>query len=71
MRDEAEYEDLLANWSDLELGLGVVLANPLTGRRVLADILHEQRALAATPPVAALLAELDASSAPAAPRRDP
>jgi len=49
----------------------VVLANPLTGRRVLADILHEQRALAATPPVAALLAELDASSAPAAPRRDP
>lgn len=28
MRDEAEYEDLMANWSDLELGLSVILANP-------------------------------------------
>ncbi len=28
VRDENEYEDLLAEWSDLESGLGIVLANP-------------------------------------------
>ena len=28
VRDENEYEDLLAEWSDLESGLGILLANP-------------------------------------------
>lgn len=28
VRDENEYEDLLAEWSDLESGLGVILTNP-------------------------------------------
>jgi hypothetical protein len=43
MRDEAEYEDLLANWSDLELGLGVVLANPLKAQEFLARIQQYDR----------------------------
>ena len=28
VKDETEYEDLLSLWSDLEAGLGVLLANP-------------------------------------------
>lgn len=28
VRDENEYEDLLAEWSDLESGLGMILGNP-------------------------------------------
>lgn len=43
MRDEAEYEDLLANWSDLELGLGVVLANPLKAQEFLQRIQQYDR----------------------------
>jgi HD-GYP domain-containing protein (c-di-GMP phosphodiesterase class II) len=43
MRDEAEYEDLLANWSDLELGLGVVLANPHKAQEFLARIQQYDR----------------------------
>lgn len=43
MRDEAEYEDLLANWSDLELGLGVVLANPNKAQEFLLRILQYDR----------------------------
>jgi hypothetical protein len=38
MRDEAEYEDLLANWSDLELGLGVILANPHKAQEFVARV---------------------------------
>jgi hypothetical protein len=33
IRDENEYEDLLAEWSDLEAGLGVVLRNPDTAQQ--------------------------------------
>ncbi len=43
MRDEAEYEDLLANWADLELGLGVILSNPLKAQEFLARIQQYDR----------------------------
>lgn len=43
MRDEAEYEDLLANWSDLELGLGVVLANPQRAQEFLPRVQQYDR----------------------------
>ncbi|MDT8990877.1 phosphodiesterase [Curvibacter sp. APW13] len=38
MRDEAEYEDLLANWADLELGLGVILSSPHRAQEFLARV---------------------------------
>ena len=44
----------------------VVLANPLTDRRVLRDMLAEQRAIAASPALATQHAELGAMLAPSA-----
>lgn len=38
VRDENEYEDLLAEWSDLESGLGVVLRSPDTAQQFVARI---------------------------------
>jgi hypothetical protein len=40
VRDENEYEDLLAEWSDLESGLGVVLRNPDTAQQFVARVLQ-------------------------------
>ena len=38
MREQAEYEDLLANWADLELGLGVILSNPHKAQEFVARV---------------------------------
>ncbi|MGQ0709481.1 MAG: HD-GYP domain-containing protein [Rhodoferax sp.] len=43
VRDETEYEDLLALWSDLESGLGVILANPQRTQEFAARVLQYDR----------------------------
>ncbi len=43
VRDENEYEDLLAEWSDLESGIGVVLRNPDTAQQFAARIAQYDR----------------------------
>ena len=43
VRDENEYEDLLAEWSDLESGMGVVLRNPNTAQQFVARVLQYDR----------------------------
>lgn len=43
VRDENEYEDLLAEWSDLESGLGVVLRSPDTAQQFTARIRQYDR----------------------------
>ncbi|MFM1980238.1 MAG: hypothetical protein RLZ68_1503 [Pseudomonadota bacterium] len=43
VRDENEYEDLLAEWSDLESGVGVVLRNPDTAQQFVARVLQYDR----------------------------
>jgi hypothetical protein len=43
VRDENEYEDLLAEWSDLESGIGVVLRNPDTAQQFVARVLQYDR----------------------------
>lgn len=43
VRDETEYEDLLALWSDLESGLGVILSNPQRTQEFAARVLQYDR----------------------------
>jgi len=43
VRDENEYEDLLAEWSDLESGLGVILGNPESTQQFDHRVLHYDR----------------------------
>jgi hypothetical protein len=43
VRDENEYEDLLAEWSDLESGIGVVLRNPDTAQQFITRVLQYDR----------------------------
>jgi len=43
VRDENEYEDLLAEWSDLESGVGVVLRNPDTAQQFVPRVLQYDR----------------------------
>jgi HD-GYP domain-containing protein (c-di-GMP phosphodiesterase class II) len=43
VRDENEYEDLLAEWSDLESGVGVALRNPESAQQFAARITQYDR----------------------------
>lgn len=43
VRDENEYEDLLAEWSDLESGLGIILSNPRSTQQFASRVLQYDR----------------------------
>ena len=43
MRDENDYEDLLADWSDLESGLGIILGNPDSSQQFVPRVLQYDR----------------------------
>jgi hypothetical protein len=43
VQDENEYEDLLAQWSDLESGLGVILSNPGSAQEFAHRVLQYDR----------------------------
>jgi hypothetical protein len=43
VRDENEYEDLLADWSDLESGLGIILSNPDSSQQFLERVVQYDR----------------------------
>ncbi|MBX9818316.1 MAG: phosphodiesterase, partial [Burkholderiaceae bacterium] len=43
VRDENEYEDLLGQWSDLESGLGIILASPNSAQQFSHRVLQYDR----------------------------
>lgn len=43
VRDESEYEDLLGQWSDLESGLGIILASPNSAQQFSHRVLQYDR----------------------------
>ena len=43
VRDENDYEDLLADWSDLESGLGIILCNPDSSQQFLERVVQYDR----------------------------
>ncbi len=43
VRDENDYEDLLADWSDLESGLGIILASPESSQQFYQRVMQYDR----------------------------